>query len=76
MYVQWVLLRRGSAYAPDLRDTELTSLLSKRLEREERQSEKGPGDRLACFAAPGLRFCLGQRWEELPESPEGAEFVT
>lgn len=27
------------------------------------------------FLAPGLRFCLGQRWEELPGSPEGAEFV-
>lgn len=27
VYIQWVLLRRGSAYAPGLRDAESTSLL-------------------------------------------------
>lgn len=62
MYIQWVLLRRGSAYAPALRDAGLTSLLQQEAGLRGEKSEKSPGDWLARFFSTwvrGGRSCQG-----------------
>lgn len=59
MYIQWVLLRRGSAYAPALRDAGLISRLQQEAGLRGEKSEKSPGDWLARFFSTWVKILPG-----------------